>query len=143
MFSKIASVVGAGLLAVGGMVLTAAPAGAETNPHCARSTQIGSTAYITWNGQTAASVKQYVGCGQNFGYVYVWEGFRSTHRSYEICAAIRVNGDAREGTQCSDPRKAQAEIWSLGTNTVNKCTRADGNLSIGGTERSARTSERC
>lgn len=144
MFSKIAGAVGAGLIALGGVVLATAPAAAaETNPHCRDSVQIGSTGYITVNGVTAASVKQYKGCGQNYGYVYVWDGFRSSHSKYEICAAIRVTGDAREGVQCSDPRKNTQEIWSLGARTLGDCTRGDGTLSFGNTAVSGRSSERC
>lgn len=144
MFSKIAGVVGAGLLAFGGVAMTAAPAtAAEVNPHCARSVQIGSTGYITVNGVTAASVKQYAGCNQNYGYVYVWDSFRASHPKYEICAAVRVTGEARQGVQCSDPRTNTREKWSLGTRTVDKCTRADGTLSFGSTEVSGRSSERC
>lgn len=144
MFSKIAGVVGAGLIALGGVVMTAAPAtAAETNPHCRDSVQIGTTGYITVNGVTAASVKQYKGCNQNYGYVYVWDGFRASHSKYEICAAVRVTGEARQGVQCSDPRTNTREKWSLGTSTLNDCTRGDGTLSFGSTAVSGRSSERC
>jgi hypothetical protein len=144
MLSKIAGVAGAGLIALGGVVMTAMPAtAAETNPYCRDSVQIGSTGYITVNGQTAASVKQYKGCGQNYGYVYVWDGFRSSHSKYEICAAVRVSGEARQGVQCSDARTNTQEKWSLGTRTLDDCTRADGTLSFGSTEVSGRSSERC
>ena len=143
MFSKIGSVVGAGLLALGGLAMTAAPASAETNPHCAGSVQIGSTGYITVNGVTAASVKQFKGCNQNYGYVYVWDSFRASHSKYEICASVRVTGEARQGVQCSDPRTNTREKWSLGTSTLSECTRGDGTLSFGSTEVSGRSSERC
>jgi hypothetical protein len=144
MLSKTTGVIGAALIALGGVVMTAAPAGAaETNPHCRDSVQIGSTGYITVNGQTAASVKQFKGCNQNYGYVYVWDGFRNSHSRYEICAAVRVTGEARQGVQCSDARTNAREKWSLGTPTMGECTRADGTLSFGSVEVSGRSSERC
>ncbi|WP_204077857.1 hypothetical protein [Planotetraspora phitsanulokensis] len=111
---------------------------AESAPGCAGTTQIGSTAYITSGGTTFASVKQFVGCGKNWAYLYVWEGYRSTHSTWDACVAVGTTGDhALNGTQC---RTHTTEIWSLPTNTVSVCTQAVGWIPDGA---SAKTSERC
>lgn len=143
MFSKIASVLGAGVLAAGGMVLSAAPAGAETNPHCARSTQIGSTAYIKSGDTTIGSVKQYKGCDRNYAYTYVWDGFSSSHSDWEVCTSVASGRSAPfslEDLRCHGKKK---DNWSAGAATLDVCTHAVGNIRWGGNEPKARTSIRC
>lgn len=97
---------------------------AESAPGCSSAVQIGNTAYVTVGGKTAASVKQYKGCGKNFGYTYVWQSYRSTHSGWNVCAAV-VNRDDMtiNGLRCGIGVK---DVWSYGTNTLSTCTRALG-----------------
>ncbi|MFG1867648.1 hypothetical protein [Micromonospora arborensis] len=111
-------------LALPAVVAVSGPAYAETNPRCAGSVQIGATAYVTVGGQTAASVKQYKGCGKNYAYTYVWQQYRSSHGSYQVCTSI-VTGSTLRDLQCS----SGPEVWSSGANTLSECTRALGGIS--------------
>ncbi|MEV4720947.1 hypothetical protein AB0J94_27430 [Micromonospora noduli] len=120
---------GVRILAAAGLAMPAAltfagPAHAETNPRCVDSVQIGATAYVTVGGQTAASVKQYKGCGKNYAYTYVWQQYRASHGSYQVCTSI-VTGSTLRDLQCS----SGPEVWSLGANTLSVCTRALGGIS--------------
>lgn len=84
-------------LAVPAALAVAGPAdAAETNPHCGNSVQIGATAYVTVGGQTAASVKQYKGCGKNYAYTYVWQQYRVSHGSYQVCTSIVTGSTLRD-----------------------------------------------
>lgn len=128
----------AGLLAVPAVAGISGVAHAESAPGCSGAVQIGTTAHITSGGTTFASVKQYKGCGKNFAYLYVWEGYRDTHGSWDACVAVGDNTTSSlEGTQCMSGR---TEIWSLGTGTLAHCTQAIGWIPDGP---SAKTSERC
>jgi hypothetical protein len=98
-------------------------ANAESAPGCSGTTQIGSTAYLNVGGQTMASVKQFVGCGKNWAYMYVWQGYRNTHGSWSGCASVAVNGTDLVDSRCADNA---VEIWSGGANTVSQCTEAVG-----------------
>lgn len=111
-------------LAVPAALAVSGTAHAETNPRCANSVQIGATAYVTVGGQTAASVKQYKGCNKNYAYTYVWQQYRDSHGSYQVCTSI-VTGSTLRDLQCS----SGAEAWSLGANTLSVCTRALGGIS--------------
>jgi hypothetical protein len=111
-------------LAVPAALTFAGAAHAETNPHCGSTVQIGATAYITVSGQTAASVKQYKGCGKNYAYTYVWEQYRRNHNSYQVCTSI-VTGNTLRDLQCS----SGPDVWSSGANTLSECTRALGGIS--------------
>ncbi|MGC4745205.1 hypothetical protein ACLQ28_06025 [Micromonospora sp. DT201] len=117
------------ILAAAGLAMPAVlafsgPAYAETNPRCAGSVQIGATAYVTVGGQTAASVKQYKGCGKNYAYTFVWQQYRASHGSYQVCTSI-VTGNTLRDLQCS----SGPEVWSSGANTLSECTRALGGIS--------------
>lgn len=120
-FAKIAS---AAALAVPMLIAIPGTASASTPSGCSSVTQIGSTAYLNVGGQTMASVKQYKGCGKNYSYLYVWEGYRSTHSSWDVCAAIVTNG----GHDVQDPRcdHNSVELWSAGAATLSQCTQALG-----------------
>ncbi|GIF69763.1 hypothetical protein Ais01nite_77980 [Asanoa ishikariensis] len=111
-------------LAVPAVLAFAGPAQAEVNPRCAGSVQIGATAYVTVGGQTAASVKQYKGCGKNYAYTYVWQQYRASHGAYQVCTSI-VTGNTLRDLQCS----SGPDVWSLGANTLSVCTRALGGIS--------------
>ncbi|MFE2347898.1 hypothetical protein ACWEPB_14885 [Kitasatospora cineracea] len=120
-FAKLATVAA---LAVPMLVAVPGTASASTTSGCSSVTQIGSTAYLNVGGQTMASVKQYKGCGKNYSYLYVWEGYRSTHSSWNVCAAIVTNG----GHDVQDPQcdRNVVEIWSSGAATLSQCTQALG-----------------
>ena len=143
MSSKIASAVGTGLLAVSGMVLTAAPASAETNPHCSDSRQIGTTGYIKSGGATIGSVKQFIGCGKNWSYTYVWDSFRSSHSSWEVCTSVAVGRSAPYDLRDLMCHTKKKNNWSSGASTVNACTHAIGNIRWGSNQPNAKTDIRC
>jgi hypothetical protein len=117
-------ILAAAALAVPAALAFSGPALAETNPHCGSSVQIGATAYVTVGGQTAASVKQYKGCGKNYAYTYVWQQYRASHGSYQVCTSI-VTGRTLRDLQCS----SGPDVWSSGANTLTECTRALGGIS--------------
>jgi len=107
----------------------ASPAQAETNPACPSGvTKIGTTGYVTIRGFTFASVKQFKGCGKNWGYIYVWESWRDSHTKWNMCVGIAV-GTAKpyplEGVRC-DTDTTRVEMWSYGTDTLSVCTHALG-----------------
>ncbi|MFF8360082.1 hypothetical protein ACF063_42260 [Streptomyces chartreusis] len=125
-------------LSVGIVISTSSPAAAESAPGCGNVPQIGETAYITVDGQTAASVKQFKGCSKNWAYVYVWQGFRDSHSSWQITAAIRTS------SQTTGSRTGSGnEVWSTGTNTLGVCTQAYGQLVLNGQSYKALTDTRC
>ncbi|KAA2252806.1 hypothetical protein F0L68_34125 [Solihabitans fulvus] len=128
-------------LGVGSMIAVAGPASAESAPGCSSTTQIGSTAYITVNGETAASVKQFKGCGKNWAYTYVWSGYRSNHSYNDLCTSV-VSHDGSGGhlvdLQCGGANTV--EIWSSGADTLNVCTTAIGFFPD---VAAAETSQRC
>ncbi|GAA0440097.1 hypothetical protein Aca07nite_48040 [Actinoplanes capillaceus] len=113
----------AGLAVPAVLAFTGPAQAAEVNPRCADSVQIGATAYVTAGGMTAASVKQYKGCGKNYAYTYVWQQYRDSHGSYQVCTSI-VTGSTLRDLQCSSGK----EVWSLGANTLSVCTRAMGGI---------------
>jgi hypothetical protein len=120
-----ASLLGAVVLGVAG----GAPAYAESAPSCSSTVQIGSTAYLTVGGQTFASIKQFKGCNKNWGYVYVWAGYRSSHRSWSDCAAVSVTNSSGVGEHDLEGlvySSNKVETWSTGTNTLSSCTEASG-----------------
>ena len=118
------------------------PAHAESAPSCSSTVQIGSTGYVVISGQTFASVKQFVGCGLNWGYLYVWQSWRNTHSGWVPCAAVTdVTTGATDGLHCGGTN--QIEIWSYGTNTVSDCTVAQGWGPDGFPSKGAVSSEVC
>lgn len=135
---RITGTVGATALVLGGMFTMSAPASAEVNPHCSSVTKIGSTGYVTLDGETAASVKQFKGCGKNWAYTYVWQGFRADHSGYRVCTSI-VTGDTLRDLRCG----YGVETWSSGASTLSECTRAVGSVRIDSGSADARTSLRC
>jgi hypothetical protein len=113
-----------------GMTFTGA-AHAETNPRCTSGvTQIGSTKYIKSGSATVASVKQFKGCGKNWGYIYVWDSWKSSHPGFTASVAIATRDSDGEIDTDSGAR-GQQEVWSRGANTLRYCTRAYGHVSGG------------
>ncbi|MEU0881267.1 hypothetical protein ABZ345_21875 [Lentzea sp. NPDC005914] len=125
----------AGLLAPG-------VAHAETPPGCASAQQIGSTAYVKFaDGSTAASVKQFAGCGKNWGYVFVWADFAAKYDQFHVVVSVKTDDGLDHGKVIG--RLDQREVWSKGTSTINECTRAAGIVALGEDGWSANTSRRC
>ena len=113
---------------------------AESAPGCASTVQIGSTAYISYGGETIASVKQFKGCNQNWAYTYVWDQFRAKHTNYTIDSYIDGGFDPLGYTV--SPKGAH-EMWSYGTNTLSICTQAAGAIWGDDLYGAAETSKRC
>lgn len=115
-------------LAIPAVLFATGTAQAESAPGCSRTVQIGNTAYIVEGGQTFASVKQFYGCGLDWAYTYIWQGWRNTHSSWSMCAAIGDNATHElDGLMCGGSFDGQVEVWSTGTNTAKDCTVALGN----------------
>jgi hypothetical protein len=94
----------------------AGPAHAETNPKCPSGvTQIGCA--------NVASIKQFKGCGKNWGYIYVWDSWKSGHPNFTASVAI-TTGDG--DIDINNGRRGQQEVWSDGANTLRFCTMAHG-----------------
>ncbi|MEV5575524.1 hypothetical protein AB0L06_36260 [Spirillospora sp. NPDC052269] len=99
---------------------------AEQAPNCSSTVQIGQTAYVTVDGQTFASVKQFKGCGKNYAYMYVWAGFRASHSNWDTCVSIAtVDSAGRHLVDLNCPGKV-VEAWSFGAATLSQCTVAVG-----------------
>ncbi|MEU3645044.1 hypothetical protein AB0E59_16805 [Lentzea sp. NPDC034063] len=122
-------------------LLTPGVAHAETPPGCASAQQIGSTAYVQMGGQTAASVKQFAGCGKNWGYVFVWADWAAKYDLFHVTAAVATDDGANHGKVIG--RVDQREVWSKATATIASCTRALGVVSLGEDGWSAYSSRRC
>jgi hypothetical protein len=125
-------------LAVLGMTSTAQ---AEKVPGCSTAGQIGSTGYVMKGRTTIASVKQFAGCGKNWAYIYVWDSYASQPGGYNSSAEMVINGTRDLGSTVIGRNKQ--EVWSKGTNTLTKCTRAYGEVWGDGGVYWAQTDERC
>jgi hypothetical protein len=115
---------------------------AETPPGCSSAQQIGSTAYVKFaDGTTAASVKQFAGCGSNWSYVFVWADWASRHDDFHVVTAVTTDDNVDHGKVIG--RLNQREVWSKPADTVNRCTRAMGRVALGEDGWSAYTGRRC
>jgi hypothetical protein len=133
----------AAVLAAATIAVTfAGPAQAETNPSCSSVSQIGATKYIKRGNTSIASVKQFKGCGKNWGYIYVWDSWRAEHRDYIPHAAVQVRGAEFPSGDRAGAR-GQQEVWSYGTDTLDKCTRGFGDMVAPSYIEGAETEERC
>ncbi|WP_112225863.1 hypothetical protein [Lentzea atacamensis] len=114
---------------------------AERAPGCADTVQIGSTGYVKKGSTIIASVKQFKGCGKNWAYTYVWDSYASQPGGFSSSAAMVVNGD-RDFNSNVNGRNKQ-DVWSKGTNSLTKCTRAYGEVWGDGNVYWGQTDERC
>lgn len=114
---------------------------AEQAPGCSETVQIGSTGHIKKNGTIIASVKQFKGCNKNWAYTYVWDFFHNKDGSYSSSAAMVVNGDRDFGSNVNGRNKQH--VWSEGTKTLTKCTRAYGEVWDGSGVYWGQSDERC
>ncbi|WNV88900.1 hypothetical protein [Umezawaea sp. Da 62-37] len=140
---RAAVVAGAAALGLGASLVLSAPASAETNPSCSSVTQIGVTGHVTVGGANVASVKQFKGCGKNWAYTYVWEGYRSNHSSWEVCTGVATGSSGPftlEGLKCNNNK---VENWSSGTATLSVCTHAIGTLPSDSRQEFGKTDIRC
>ncbi|MER5788917.1 hypothetical protein [Streptomyces sp. NPDC001980] len=117
-------------LAAAAVVGTTGTASAATGPNCSDAYQIGSTGYITVDGATAASVKQYYSpsCNRNYGYVFVWQSFRSAHSHWFASAGVSTTSDSVNHASQGD--SDVTEIWSGAAATVGSCTTGYGFLDV-------------
>jgi hypothetical protein len=134
--------------ALAALLGTAGTAQAESAPGCSGTTQIGSTAYVSYGGQTIASVKQFKGCGKNWAYVYAWQSFVDSGKSFTLQAGIGVYGSASQQEPDRYLGIVQGgtrvrELWSTGTDTLSNCTAAYGGVHVSGDFPDAHTSVRC
>ncbi|SDF31201.1 hypothetical protein SAMN05216553_10139 [Lentzea fradiae] len=129
----------AAVVAAAAIALTFTPAAqAEVNPKCSSGvTQIGTTKYLKSGSETVASVKQFKGCGKNWGYTYVWASWKAKHPNFIATAAITRGDGEIDGNSGG---RGQQEVWSRGANTLQFCTMAYGTVSGG---YAGFTSERC
>ncbi len=137
--AKLLGIAAAAALVMGGLGVGTAQA--ESAPGCSSTVQIGSTAYIKDGGETAASVKQFKGCGQNWAYIYMWTAYLAHHSGFYLTAAVDAGA---EGLGFVRGNKNQREVWSYGTNTLNMCTRAAGDITfVNGPMLYTETDQRC
>lgn len=114
---------------------------------CPDAHQIGSTGYVVLDGVQIASVKQFYSprCQQNYGYLWIWQGFRDIAGDYDVIASIySYSQDEMLGARSWTNTTAQ-EFWSTGTDTVAECTAAVGSVRKAGDPimRQAASSKRC
>ncbi|CAL9501139.1 hypothetical protein [Streptomyces sp. enrichment culture] len=139
-------------LAAGTVVATSGSASAATGPSCSDAYQIGSTGYITVDGATAASVKQYYSpsCNKNYGYVWVWQSFRNSHAHWFVSAGVLTTSNNTNHASQGDWNVT--EIWSGAASTTSSCTagygfldvtNADGTSSSGNHQGTGQSSTRC
>jgi hypothetical protein len=123
-------------------LLSVGTAHAESNSACGSLTQIGSTAYVKNNNETVASVKQFKGCDKNWSYVYVWDSWIADHgRDFVLRTYIQTRPNLTHGYKTG--ARGQRELWSGGADTLDKCTRAHGEVDGSSYFLFADTSERC
>ncbi|GAB2830011.1 hypothetical protein [Lentzea nigeriaca] len=135
---KVMVVLPAVALSVLGLTSTAQ---AERAPGCSSTVQIGSTGHVKKGSTIIASVKQFKGCGKNWGYTYVWDSWASKPGNFSSSAEIVVNG-TRDLNSTVNGTNDQ-DVWSKGTKTLDKCTRAYGEVWGDGNVYWAQTDERC
>ncbi|EST39080.1 hypothetical protein N566_03980 [Streptomycetaceae bacterium MP113-05] len=80
------------------------------------------------------SVKQFYSpsCGENYGYVWVWQGFRDTHDDYDVSVGVfSYDRDAVVGKRTWLDTNGK-EFWSDPAATTNECTAAVGMVRAAG-----------
>jgi len=136
--------VSAAVLAAAAIAVTfTGSAHAESNPYCGSVTQIGATKYIKSGSETVASVKQFKGCNQNWGYTYVWDSWKAAHGSRFLAAAGIMTRTSGEPLGYGGAPEGVQEAWSNGSNTLSVCTRAYGSVISASYSYSGLTEERC
>ncbi|WP_432097157.1 hypothetical protein [Streptomyces sp. bgisy100] len=109
-------------------LVNAGSASASTPSGCGSVRQIGSTKYIKYKGQSAASVKQYYGCGKNYAYLLIWDSFRKHHKWKTATVGVMTPEGRLHAVKWKD--SPAYEMWSAGYATTN-CTQAFGLVQVG------------
>lgn len=97
---------------------------------CADAVEVGERGLIERGGETVASVKQFYSkeCNENYGYVWVWDGFHNGAEPYDLTVGVHsYNDDSVHGKQVWKATDQQ-EFWSAGTDTVADATSGIGTL---------------
>ncbi|GIG58440.1 hypothetical protein Lfu02_28120 [Longispora fulva] len=118
---------------------------AEAAPGCADSYQIGTTGYINWGGQRAASVKQFWSpkCQANFAYVFVWQSFRDSHPgTWAVYVTEDIHGGEAGGERYYPPSRG-SYFWSDPYPGLGVCSYALGNITYAGVQAEGFTDVRC
>ncbi|AXK36094.1 hypothetical protein DVA86_29355 [Streptomyces armeniacus] len=120
---------------------------AEAVGVCPDAYQIGTTGYVKRGSETIASVKQFYSptCQENYGYLWVWQGFRDKHGDYDVNSAVySYSQDEVLGARAWTDSNGQ-EYWSYPTDTVRDCTAAVGAVRPAGSPLAyqAASSKRC
>lgn len=129
-----------GALVAGLASIPGAASASVTEPAvaCPSMRQIGSKGYVKDSGgHTVATVRQFKGCGHNWGQIYVWESYRQQLPSWDVCAGVAVTTAGGEvlkyvGNKC-DLRGTTKVLLSDGADTLDVCTRAAGAVTDPGT----------
>ncbi|MBU6534139.1 hypothetical protein ACFUIW_12080 [Streptomyces sp. NPDC057245] len=114
----------------------AAPAGnplsvrAQASGVCDDAHQIGETAYIRYNAEPIASVKQFYSpkCKENYSYIWLWQSFIDEEDDYLVAAKIWSYDQKEEFGRKVWLEDNGQEYWSEGTDTVQECTSAMGTV---------------
>ncbi|GIG58441.1 hypothetical protein Lfu02_28130 [Longispora fulva] len=119
---------------------------AEAAPGCSDSYQIGPTALLSWNGESAASVKQFWSprCQANFAYLYVWQSFRTNHPTgnWSVNVGEIIWDDGMSGWMNYSPSRS-TDFWSRAVAGLGQCTRASAAFNFNGVYGNATTDPRC
>ncbi len=92
---------------------------------------------LTFTGSAQAEK----GRGENWAHTYVWDSHAAQPGGFSSSAAMVVNGGRGFGGNVNGRNKQ--DVWSKGTDTVTRCTRAYGEVWGDGNVYSGRTDERC
>jgi len=128
-------------LSVLGVTSMTSTAQAEQAPGCSQTVKIGSTGYVKKGDTIIASVKQFKGCDRNWAYTYVWDSYASLPGGFSSSAGMTINGLYNHASNVNGRNKQ--EVWSEGTKTLTKCTKAHGEVWGDGNVYWGETDERC
>lgn len=124
-----------------------ASARAQAAGVCSDAYQIGTTGYIYRGGVQVGSVKQFYSpkCGEDYGYLWVWDSFRNTAKSYDVSIGVYDYATDKVVGEKSWTGTHDQEFWSDAASTVKDCTSAVGSLRNSGDPAavSASSSKRC
>ena len=83
---------------------------------CTDAEQFGETGYITRNGETIGSVKQFYSaeCDENYSYLWVWESFRDQVSAYDVHISLYSYMTDAHAVEQSWIHTHEQEFWSEG-----------------------------
>ena len=110
-----ASIVLSAALAVGAFGATAAQADTRSDaPGCSSVTEFGPVAKVVINGETAASIRGYQGCGMTFTMTWVETDWATTHPGYTVFAGIYNTSEGIWVAGFANGVSPTQELWSQG-----------------------------